>query len=662
MVRRRSQKPADPPKPQLTEDASQAGWPRLAPLLIVAAAVIAYANSFSGAFVFDDTYHIVNNPRITQLSPVTNVIAGARRPVVELSLAVNYALGGGLESSRGFHIFNLIVHILAAMTLTGVLRATLDRPVLSRLFGASARTWLPLIVALIWVVHPLQTQSVTYIIQRGESLMGLFYLLTLYCVIRGAESPHRMIWYAAAVASCALGMGAKAVMVTAPLVVLLFDRTFIGGSFRAALRRRWGLYVALFATWLVLVPTGVVRGVLGTSHARASVGFSCKDFTPFEYLLTQTGVLLHYLRLSIWPYPLCLDYEWPIARSIGEVIPAGAVIVVLLLVTAWGLWRKPVWGFVGAWFFIILGPTSSIVPIRDPVFEHRMYLPLAAVLVAIVLAGHALLVRLAPAGRVRQRIAAAMIVVVVLLFVVMTLKRNTAYASEMTMWADVVNQQPDNGRARYNLANALLKAGRISDAIPVSQEAIRLRPNHAPSYYDLGVALQRQKRTAEAMDAYRTAVRLDPDHASGHLNLGVLLRQSGDIEGAIAEYREALRVVPDHPRACYNLGNALMIQGREEEAVASYREAVRIDPGHVKARIKIAKSLVRRGLIEDAIREYQDALRVQPYHPDVHYNLGAALLEAGRVSEAVESFERTLQIQPSHKAAREALAAVRNQQ
>ena len=161
----------------------------------------------------------------------------------------------------GYHVVNLAIHILGALVLYGVVRRTLLCASLRQRYGDEAR-WLALAVALIWVVHPLQTESVTYLIQRTESLMGLFFLLTLYCVIRGSTSSGRRGWYAAAVVCCALGMGSKEVMVVAPLTVLLYDRAFLSGSFREALRARAALYAGLFGCWLVLV--GLVAS---TSHS-----------------------------------------------------------------------------------------------------------------------------------------------------------------------------------------------------------------------------------------------------------------------------------------------------------------------------------------------------------------------------------------------------------
>ena len=657
---RQSKRPRERAKPRPKPE--RKGSVRLAvlPLLIVGAALVAYANSFSGAFVFDDTHHVLDNPGIVKLWPLGDVIAEARRPVVDLSLAINYALGE--FEVAGYHAFNLAIHILAALTLYGVIRRTLIAERLRPRFGEAA-PWLALVVALIWVVHPLQTQSVTYVIQRGESLMGLFYLLTLYCVIRGVRSSQRGWWYAAAVVACALGMGSKAVMITAPVVVLAYDWVFLGNTLRETLRRRWPLYLGLAATWWVLVELGIAGGVLSTSRPLAHVGFSYKDITPLEYLGSQPEVILHYLRLSVWPHPLSLDYEWPVARTLWRIVPYAVVMGIALLASVWGWWRRSAWGFVGLWFFAILAPTSSFIPIRDLALEHRMYLSLASVLVFMVIGGYAGLGR--AFDRFGLKVSARRVIAVVLVTAIVGVlsvrvhQRNKDYRSELAIWSSAVAVRPDNGRARHNLANALLKAGRFREAIAQSREAIRIRPEHAPSYFDLGAALDQDGRPDEAMETYRETIRLDPTMTRAHLNLGVMLYQRGDTEGAIRKYREVLGIDPEHILAHYNLANALKKQGRIDEAIEAYREVVRIEPLHINARKKLGDALVGQGRVEQGVRVYREALAVNRGNPDLNFRLGIALLQLDRVDDAIAALQQTLRVKPNNEAAQRALAAAR---
>ena len=274
--------------------------------------------------------------------------------------------GAFADNVWGYHALNLAIHLAAALALFGIVGRTLRSAPLAQAFGG-ASTPLAFVVALVWTVHPLQTESVTYVVQRVESLMGLFYLLTLYCAIRAAEGGGR--WTAAAIGACALGMGTKEVMVTAPLMVWLWDRTFLGG----APRSRWPLYAGLAATWLVLAAlmaapsqARTVLGLLaGSSAAGPSIGPG-EQWAPWSYMLTQATVVVHYLRLALLPSPLVFDYyDWPQARSLGDVWPQAALLDALAIGTLVAIVRGHPIGFAGAWFFAILAPTSSFIPNPD---------------------------------------------------------------------------------------------------------------------------------------------------------------------------------------------------------------------------------------------------------------------------------------------------------
>jgi tetratricopeptide (TPR) repeat protein len=507
---------------------------RLAPVLIVGALLVAYVNSLAAPFILDDLRSIVRNVHIRHLWPLGNTIQDTSRPVVHLSLALNYALDG--YNVAGYHAFNLAVHMLAALTLFGIARRTLDAH-----YGASAR-WLAVIIALVWALHPLQTQSVTYVIQRAESLMGLFYLLTLYCFIRGTHSEP---WYVAALVCCALGMACKPIMVTAPLIVLLYDRTFVAKSVMEALRQRCWFYLGLAATWVLLAWLLAI----GPREWQGSAGPGQVSFSTWEYLRTQPGVILHYLRLMLYPSPLCLDYAWPMARTASEIAHQALVITAMLAATAWAWMHKPWLGFLGAWFFLILAPSSSAIPLADLAFEHRVYLSLAAVAALFVIGGYEL------CRRVALPVKLGVAALVVLGLGCVTIHRNLDYRSELSIWSDTVAKRPNNWRAQS----------------------------------DLGVALERDGRTTEAMVHYEEAIRLKPDYAIAHSNLGVALAKQGQIEEAVAQFDEALRLEPASANALYNLGLAFAKRGQSVRATSCYRRALLVDPYFALAWNALAK-------------------------------------------------------------------------
>jgi len=414
------------------------------------------------------------------------------------------------------------------------------------------------------------------------------------------------------------------------LIVLLYDRTFIAGTFSEAGRRRRVFYSALASTW-------ILRGALMAGLSSRGVGF-VYGVSGWDYGLTECAVVLRYLGLALWPHPLILDYNAPIVTQAGIAVPYAAVLLPLLAGTLWALWRRPILGFVGAWFFVILAPTSSFIPVAlQPMAENRMYLPLAAVVVLIVggvaalARRHSLVVGLALAGGLAW----------------LTIERNGDYRTEVGIWTDTVNKSPDNPRAQYNLATVLLKDGRAADAIPHFERARRLTPDDPEVLYNLGFALAGIGRFDESIAPYEQALRLRPTWAKIHNNLGIVLAQSGRREEAIAQFAEAVRLNPGDAEAQNNWGNLLYQMGRAAEACDHLAAAVRVQPDTAGFRIRFAMALAQSGRAGDAIGQFQAALRLRPADANTHYNLGLLLRAAGRAGEAAAEFETAARLAPS---------------
>jgi tetratricopeptide (TPR) repeat protein len=623
--------------------------------ILLAAGAAAYSNSFRGPFILDDLKLIPDNPALRgDWSPWHLAFSSnfRTRPVIALTVAMNYALGG--LDVRGYHAVNLVIHLLAALVLFGVVRRTLRLPALAERF-AGASTGLALAVALLWMLHPLQTQSVTYIIQRCESMMGLFYLLTLYAVVRGTTSPRPLGWYAAAVVACAFGIWSKQAAVTAPLIVLLYDRTFLAGSLRESLRRRWRLYAALAATWLWISPYLPLLQKWMTVVATHQADPGLPKSTPWSYLATQFGVVTHYLRLTVWPDALCLDYGWPLATTVSTILPPALLILGLLGLTGWALVRRPAAGFAGAAFFIILAPTSSVLPLDDLAFEHRMYLSLALAVVLAVMLGHTVRIRLTSRSPqwVRWAVPAVAVGLAAGILGVRTYVRNDDYRTALSIWEATARACPGNARAHTNLGVYRMAAYTLSgnpadldEAMRRHREALRLKPDSAEVHCDLAAALVKQGQTDEAIAHYQEALRLKPDYADAHSNLGVALVKQGQTEEAIRHYEEALRLKPDFAEAHYNLGIALYDQGQTDEAIRQYEEALRLRPDHAEARYTLAIALYKRGRTDESIRQYQEAVRIKPDHAEAHCNLGAALMVRGITDDAVAHYRQALQANP----------------
>ncbi|MGH9593896.1 MAG: tetratricopeptide repeat protein, partial [Bryobacteraceae bacterium] len=325
------------------------------------------------------------------------------------------------------------------------------------------------------------------------------------------------------------------VMVSAPVMVMLYDRAFVSGSLREAWRRHWRLYVALAGSWILLgylmFFAGSVRDALSNIQA--------KGISWWGYLATEPGVIVHYLRLSVWPQPLCLDYGWPFATTWTSILPPAIVVVGLLAAAAWGLKKNLAWGFLGAWFFLILAPTSSFFPTDSPRYEHRMYLPLAAVIILGVMGVRALV----------RRQSVVVFAVVAITFGFLTMLRNEDYRSAIAFWDDAVMKRPGNYGAHNNLGVALQEAGRMDEAIQQLQEAVRLRPGSDVLHYNLGNALFHGGHFEAAVGQYEEALRIKPEFAEAHYSLGVTLARTGRAGEAVGQYEEALRINPDYVEA-----------------------------------------------------------------------------------------------------------------
>lgn len=619
-----------------------AAWIWACVALIVGAIALVYSNALGGGAVLDDFSSVIDNPSIRALraeglfAPAQSGVAG--RPLANLSYALNYAAGG--LDLRGYRATNIALHMLAALALFGVVRRTLAQPGIAT---RVARAALPLAagVALWWGVHPVQTGTVDYLSQRTEELGALFYLLTLYAFVRGVQGEGGgRGWLIASVLACACGMASKETMVTAPVAIFWYDCTFVAGGVRTAWRARRKYYGALAATWLLLAAL-----MLGSSVADRGVGFGL-GVPWFDYALNESRAVLHYARLVLWPDPLVFDHGWAYEPHRLALAPALLACGALLAVVIFSIRRWPRAAFGFGWFFLLLAPTSSVVPVlHQPIAESRMYLPLAGPLAGVA-AGLVL------AGGRRTLVAGGAIAIAC---GGLTLKRNEAYRSEIALYTDTLAKQPDNIRAHGALAEAYLIAGRVEEALAEARRALAFSPTYpeanntaaaalvklgrpepaialcraalqvnpllAPAHYNLGCALAATGQPAEAWPELMRAHELQPDHAETENNLGVVALQLGRVEDAIMHDQAAMRLAPGLPDAPYNLGNALAQAGQLEAASAAFEAALRLKPDFAKAENNLAITLFRRGKVDEAVGHFQAALRIQPDYAEAQRNL-----------------------------------------
>jgi protein O-mannosyl-transferase len=507
----------------------------LAGVVLVVLGAVTYANGLTDVFVgYNAQRSIRDNPDIRQLWPLWRAMSLhlvgpaalgdggtlVRRPVLSLSFAANSVLFG--PAPRGFQVINVAIHVTAALLLFGICRRTLDQ------------VGIAFAIAALWLVHPLQTESVTYIPQRAESLMGAFFFLTLYCAIRAWQADRRgsgLRWQAAAIVACALGMATKEVMVSAPLVVWLYDAIFVSRSYREPFRRRGWFYLGLAATWIVLVT------LLAATWSDVSLDLYGPRIVP--YALSQPGVILHYLRLVVWPHPLFVYVNtadfWFHGDATSLFVPGG-LMTACMFVTIYGLLRRHWIGFVGAWFFLTLAPTSSVIATSDVIQEHRMYLPLAAVIALAVVAARWATQRLSTRwdSRFPGRVATAMCGLVLAIGILATRARNQAYHSEFGAYA------PRDLPAAYGItASYAFLSGNLSAAGDLFTAMLQLELPEADANYGqslfhrarvfnaLGAVRALQGRLPDARQCFLRALEARPGFAAAEANLVMVSSSPG---------------------------------------------------------------------------------------------------------------------------------------
>ncbi len=551
---------------------------------------VVYGRAAHAPFVHDDNTSVLNNPSIVRLWPLVGTsdtpgplnpprdAVTSGRPLVNLSLALNYRLGG--TDTLGYHVVNMVVHILASICLYGIVRRTLLLECFRKRFGPVS-SQLGFVAALTWAIHPLQSDSVEYVSQRTESMMGLFYLAALYASLRyfAANTRRGKITAGAlATVACLLGMACKEVMVTAPVLTLLFDRTFVSRSIPAALKRSWPLYAGLAGSWILLL-------ALNIDAPRSQAAGLSAGLPAYVWWFTQTKVVLLYLKVSIWPWPLVIHHATPFFWTFSAAVPWVLTVALLGGAALMLLWRRSAIGYLAAWFFIILSPTLVVPMPSEVMAERRMYLPLAGVVVFVILGGYAALVRaqsrlpemdgVSPTSWPLRAVMGASIALAIV-FCGVTSYRLEAYRDVITMWRDAVVHEPDNVRATINLGCALDDAGRPHEAIEQFEHALQIDPQHPDvglAHRSLGLVLANLSQPTQAIDHLQLAMRLRPDVARDHRVLGSLLLSVHKFSQAVDELELAVRQDPTDVLALANLAAAYANLGRWREAFGAAENA-----------------------------------------------------------------------------------------
>ncbi|MBU0676275.1 MAG: tetratricopeptide repeat protein [Proteobacteria bacterium] len=593
-------------------------WFRLG--LLVVLPLLIYVHTVDNELVFDDGV-VTSNPalRITSLTPqviadvIMNPLPTLRyRPVANLSFALNYYMTG--DSVSSYRLTNIFIHITAAVFFYLLLSVTLTLPGIGEKERSSP--WLPLIVALIWAVHPVQTQAVSYLVQRMTSLVGLFCLMSLYFYTLGrlaASTRGRFGFLFVSGFSALLALGSKENAVILPLLILLYERFFFRDLDWGWLRRTSGWILGC-----VLVLAGASILYLGsTPLTNLLAGYGERDFTLTERLLTESRVLWQYISLLILPLPsrLNLDYDFSLSHSLVDPLTTIPAIIglVLMAVTAVFIVRKErLIAFGLFWFLLTLLIESTVVPL-EIIFEHRLYLPSMFMMVVPVV----VVSRLVADYRVRLTLVA----VIVLLFSVWTYQRNFIWQNGLTLWTDCVQKSPGKARPHNNLGNALMKVGDYNGARREFQAALAIKPDIAETYNSIGILLYLTQKPDEAIGFFEKSLSLQKNNRGALFNLGNLMLEKGDLAAAKTYFREGTKVFPNDEKAFFYLGVVSERQGDFPGARDYYRKAIQLDPAYLAACNNLGILLATENRLIEARELFQAALRFHPEDSAARNNL-----------------------------------------
>jgi len=605
-------------------------------ILITLSALLTYSNTFTSPFHFDDISQIVEYQRIRDLSKFLD-FEGVRY-IGELSFALNYHFGG--LNVFGYHLVNIVIHIINGILVWLLVTLTFKSPKMGGVSGSPHPVGLiALAAALLFVVHPIQTQAVTYIVQRYTSLATLFYLLSIVLFVKwrlqSLESGARFRWlfYFFSILSAVLAMKTKEISITLPFVIILIEFFFFGGRWRRAFfLLPYLLTLAIIPLVFINLDTDKPIGDIVGEVREASQ--ETESISRGDYLLTQFRVIVTYIRLLFLPVKQNLDYDYPVYHSFFTPV---VFLSFLFLLAVFGLAvflfirsRKGGNGYLLLssfgifWFFITLSVESSIIPIRDVIFEHRLYLPFVGAALSFcstMIYGIDYWRRLSGRRISLQVAALILLVVTVLPLSAAAYQRNRVWKDEITLWRDVAGKSPFKARTHINLAFVSYNQGLTEEAVKEYRTALRLKPGIASVHNNLALVYYNQGRIDEAIEEYKVAIRLKPEIALAHLNLGLAYSNKGYADEAIEEFTTALSLNPRLTAAHFNLGLAYLRQGRPDKAEEEFKTTIRLKPDSPEVYNNIGIIYARQGQIDDAILAFRTALRLKPDFTEAENNL-----------------------------------------
>lgn len=625
-------------------------WKALAAAALLALLCAAYGGTLHHSFQFDDYNIIVNNERIHRLHLPTVISSNFFRPVLFVTFALDYHFGGADPFgyrlvNLGLHLLNMVLvfHILS--TLIGVI----DRRRASGAGGQPATdTFGPaLLGTAVFGLHPLQTESVTYIASRSSVLCTTFVLFTIVAFLAAriddpsgpVPAGRRMMLLGAATVSFILGVATKELGIAAPLLLLLMEFIVFSGNGGLAGRARNLVRYHLPFIVLILAGAGFRLAFMFRLHNPA-------DFrSPWHNLLSQFRVVVRYMVMLFLPVDQNVDPDVRTSKSLFEpAVLLSLLVIAGLLALAWYWRRRQPLASLGIfiWFTALL-PTSSIIPLRDLMAEHRVYLPMmGAALVAASLPG-----LLTPRSRRVGTIAVVAALAVGLALATASRQRNKVWATNLSLWADAVSKAPDKERPVMHYANAISATGQYEQARRLYEKVLALNPENATARYNLGIVYKLLGDYERAVEEWRRVVRLEPGHPNVHVNIGNYHFSRGELDRALLEFKAEVHRNPRNPLGHFNLGNYWRKVGNPGKAEKHWLRALRHKGDLEACRLRLGSLYFETDRLPEARRQFEAILRANPRSAPALFNLGHVTYREGKVAEAARLYERSAAADPT---------------
>jgi len=590
---------------------------RLALSAMLLLGALIYSNTFGSAFHLDDLPSILNNPAITNISNLQDIWNfWPSRFITYLSIALNYHFSRLTVFS--YHLFNLIIHLGSGILVWQLLLLIFSTPAIRGERIAQHAKLLALFSGLIFIAHPIQTQGVTYIIQRAASLATFFYLLALYLYAKfrllqeqGGSQINIKLHYGASLGIAVVAMFTKESTITLPIMIISYELFFL----KTERKIYWKNLVPFLITLLIIPATLLLTKYVNLIGMRRAIEEPV-NISSFHYLLTQFRVAVTYLRLLFIPINQNLDYYYPLAKNLFSLpILASAMLLGGIIITAVKLFAKyRLISFSILWFFLTLLPESSVIPIRDVIFEHRLYLPMAGYSFFLVSAVYYLF------KEKRFKLAIGVLLIITFCYGLLAYQRNFVWKDELTLWSDVVLKSPQKARGYNNRGAAYCQQNNLAKAVANLNVAIGINPDYAEAYCNRGIAYARQSNYTLAALDYSRAAEIKPSYAEAYNGRGAVYFQQGNFNNAITDINRAIAIRPEYAEAYYNLGVIFSQQGKYDQAILNFTRAIQINPNYADAYYNRGIAYFHQEKLTQAILDYSKTILLAPNYLTAYNN------------------------------------------